>query len=96
MKELHELLDDVNDKTSFLSFAKALVEDRKPHEGKSVDEVGFVADWANNNIWEFLEGAVAWAEDSDFGKRQDSNLEDNPGNPWKQFAEFLYCGKIYE
>lgn len=74
-------------------FAKALMEDRVPHEGKPTDEVGFTADWANNSISEFLESAVAWAEDSDFGTSQDPDLGKNH---WKQFAVFLYCGKTYE
>lgn len=93
MKELHEILDEVKDEKSFLEFAKSLMKDRELHEGKPVDDVGFVGDWANNDIAGFLESAIAWAEDSDFGIRQDSELETNK---WKQFAVFLYCGKIYE
>lgn len=93
MRELHEILDEVKDEKSFLDFAKALMKDREAHEGKPVDEVGFAGDWANNDIAGFLESAVAWAEDSDFGIRQDSDLQTNK---WKQFAVFLYCGKIYE
>lgn len=93
MKELHELLEEVTDKESFLIFSNALVKDREPHEGKTTDEVGFVDDWANNSIWGYLESAVAWAEDSNFGENQKKELKNNP---WGQFAAFLYCGKIYE
>ncbi len=93
MKELHEILDEVKDESSFLNFAKALMKDRENHKGKPVDEVGFAGDWANNDIAGFLESAIAWAEDSDFGIRQDAELQ---SNKWKQFAVFLYCGKIYE
>ncbi len=93
MREPHKLLDEVNDEKSFLLFVKSLISDREPHEGKPVDEVGFTDDWANNNISGFLEAAVAWAEDSEFGVSQDCELENNK---WKQFAVFLYCGKIYE
>ncbi|WP_237067496.1 DUF7660 family protein [Microbulbifer guangxiensis] len=93
MKELHEILDEVKDEKSFLEFAKSLMEDREAHEGKPVNEVGFAGDWANNDISAFLGAAIAWAEDSDFGVLQDSTLETNK---WKQFAVFLYCGKIYE
>ncbi|MFG1488772.1 hypothetical protein ABMA58_05925, partial [Oceanospirillum sp. HFRX-1_2] len=71
MKELHEIIDEVKDEKSFLSFAKALIKDREAHEGKPVDDVGFSGDWANNDISGFLESAVAWAEDSDFGVSQD-------------------------
>ncbi len=93
MKELHEIINEVTDEQSFLDFAKALMKDREAHEGKSVDEVGFSGDWANNDISGFLESAIAWAVDSDFGARQDAELKTNK---WKQFAVFLYCGKIYE
>jgi len=34
----------------------------------------------------------AWAKDSEFGIRQ--GLKD--ASPWRKFAAFLYCGKIYE
>jgi len=93
MKELHEILEEVHDKKTFINFAKALMLDRKPHEGLPSNEIGFIGDWANNDICGFLEGAIAWAEDSDFGLRQNPSLE---SNPWRQFATFLYCGNIYE
>jgi len=93
MKELLEILEDVKDQESFIIFAKALMKDREPHEGKKANEVGFVDDWANNDIWGFLESAIGWAEDSVFGLRQDPSLKENS---WRQFALFLYYGKIYE
>ena len=43
-------------------------------------------------IAEALEAAQAWAEDSNFGESQ--GLKE--ASPWKKFAVFLYCGKIYE
>ena len=93
MESIDEILDEVNDETSFLNFVKALVKEREPHEGKAIDEVGFSGEWANSNISDFLESAVSWAEDSNFGLHQDPELAENK---WKQFAVFLYCGKIYE
>ncbi len=93
MKDLHEILEEVKDQETFIVFAKALMNDRQKQEGKRTNEVGFAGDWANNDIWGFLEGAISWAEASDFGITQDPDLENNP---WKQFAVFLYCGKIYE
>ncbi|WP_050547515.1 MULTISPECIES: DUF7660 family protein [Pseudomonas] len=83
--ELHDILDQVNDDQTFLRFARALMADRA---GASSDSM----DWENNTIEGFLENAIAWAEDTDFGIRQ--GLEQS--NPWQQFAVFLYCGKIYE
>jgi hypothetical protein len=93
MKDVNEYLEEVKDEKTFLAFVKALLEDRIPCEGKKSNEAGFVGDWANNSIADFLEAAVAWAEDSDFGVSQDQELAQNK---WKQFAVFLYCGKIYE
>ena len=91
MKKAHELLDDVKDEATFLTFAKALLKDREPHEGKTLDDVGFSGDWANNSISGYLEAAIAWAEDSNFG----DNIKPE-SNAWKKAALFLYCGKIYE
>jgi len=90
---LHELLESVTDEQSFLMFVKALIADRTPHEGKPSDETGFTEDWANNTIAEYLESSVAWAEDSNFGRQLNKELENNK---WKQFAAFLYGGKVYE
>lgn len=93
MKEVHEILEEVRDEVTFLVFVKALIADGTPREGKPTDEVGFTKEWANNTIADFLESAVAWAENSEFGVRQREELANNI---WKQFAVFLYCGKIYE
>lgn len=46
----------------------------------------------NVAIEHFLEAAVAWAEDSNFGLNQGLAAS----NPWHRFAAFLYAGKIYE
>ncbi|MBO3273704.1 DUF7660 family protein [Pseudomonas schmalbachii] len=79
--ELHEQLDEVNDSATFLRFARALAADKATGNG-----------WENTTIEAFLDGAISWAEDSDFGLSQGLT----PSNPWQQFAVFLYCGKIYE
>lgn len=80
-----DLLEEVNDDQSFLRFAHALMADKAAASADSTD-------WENDTIDGFLESAVAWAESSDFGIRQGLD----PSNPWRQFAVFLYCGKIYE
>jgi hypothetical protein len=91
------MLDEVRDAKSFIAFAVELAEDRKraveaerkqPSSPYGPDAGG----WENTSIDGFLEAAIAWAEDSDFGTSQDLS----PDNPWAQFANFLYCGKIYE
>jgi len=93
MKQLHDLLEEVNDSKSFLKFANALLEDRELQEGRKSSEIGFCGDWANNDIAGFLEAGIAWADDSEFGARSQVNISKNP---WRQFATFLYCGKTYK
>ena len=95
--ELLEKLDTVSDADSFLVFARALYLDRKKSiqaetEIKTSIYGADVGGWENTSIDAFLEAAIAWAEDSHFG----SNQGLTPENPWKQFAVFLYCGRIYE
>jgi hypothetical protein len=94
--QLVEALDSVVDSASFLEFARLLAEDR-------IDEVQKEAirpsspygpganGWENRSIEGFLHAAIAWAEETEVGLSQ--GLADNP---WKRFAVFLYCGKIYE
>lgn len=82
--EIFGLLDEVNDDQTFLQFARALMEDG----AVATEENG----WQNSTISGFLDSAIAWAEASDFGVSQGLRSS----NPWRQFAVFLYCGKIYE
>lgn len=95
--ELHEQLESVTDEKTFLAFAHALLLDRVAavKAESSVESPPFERDpggWENTSIHSFLEAAIAWAESSQFGTTQGLSLE----NPWKKFAVFLYCGKIYE
>jgi hypothetical protein len=91
------LLAAVADQSSFLAFARALKVDREraakiesePSAGAGVHEVEA---WQNVTIESFLGAAIAWAEDSRFGASQGLK----PDNPWKKFAVFLQCGKMYE
>jgi hypothetical protein len=103
--EPFEALELVNDQTTFLEFVRVLAADRA--EGQRLLEagggVGFKMPdgtrlidcddngWRNFTIADFLDASVAWAEASEFGARQGISQ-----NPWRQFATFLYCGKIYE
>jgi len=95
--ELHQLAELVSDEKSFLAFVAALQRDRElavaaerisPAAQCGPDRGG----WENVTIESFLEAAHAWAQDSEFGVRQ--GLKD--ASPWRKFAAFLYCGKIYE
>ncbi|MBC3875094.1 DUF7660 family protein [Undibacterium flavidum] len=94
-EKLNELLDAVTDGPSFLAFVAELRSDREleVQSHKEVDDFGRGSNgWENHTIESFLEAASAWAESSDFGLKQGLSA----ANPWRQFAVFLYCGKIYE
>lgn len=82
MMELHQQLEKVTDEATFLAFVHALAADRR----------GDAEHWEKESIDGFLEAAAAWAEDSEFGSRQGLLS----ASPWRKFATFLYCGKIYE
>jgi len=95
--ELHELADGVCDQRSFLQFVRALVADRedeiiKGREKPSSPYGPGANGWENGTIEAFLDAALRWAEDSEFGKSE--RVPDQ--NPWRQFSIFLYCGKTYE
>src|SRR5689334_9448565 len=88
-----DALERVVDQATFLEFVDALVASRRRDDAGRPDVSGRGPDgWENHTIEAFLEAAARWAEDSDFGGRQ--GLTD--ASPWKRFAVFLYCGKIYE
>lgn len=95
--ELHEQLERVTDQESFVVFVRALAQDRvtateseakNPAPPYGADAGG----WENKSIEAFLEAALAWAEDSNFGATQGLTT----ASLWRKFAMFLYCGKIYE
>ena len=86
----------VTDEASFLAFVRALEADRRlaaELENSEPDGYGAPRGWQNATIEQFLEAAVAWANDSKFGRLQD--LESD-ASPWRRFAVFLNAGKIYE
>jgi hypothetical protein len=91
------LLAAVADQSSFLAFARALKADREraakiesdPSSRGGEPEVEV---WQNVTIESFLGAAIAWAEDSRFGASQGLKHD----NPWKKFAVFLQCGKMYQ
>lgn len=85
--------ESVHDEASFLAFVAELARDRKVASEMASQPFDAPRGWQNGTIEGFLEGAVAWAEASDFGRAQ--GLTDD-ASPWRRFAVFLYCGKIYE
>jgi hypothetical protein len=94
--EPEDLIGSVVDKESFLKFAEVLRNDRelsdKAEEENSSSPFGPAAlGWENGSIESFLEAAIAWAEDTDFGILRLGDV-----SPWRLFAEFLLAGKQYE
>ena len=94
---LGEVAEEVTDARSFLEFVRRLIADREDEIEKEKihpsSPYGPGANgWENWTIEGFLESAVAWADDSHFVEKQ----TDPDVNPWQQFANFLYAGKIYE
>ncbi|BCL74828.1 hypothetical protein JHS3_05640 [Jeongeupia sp. HS-3] len=90
---LYDQLQNVTDPTSFLVFVRALIADRQAEAGQPLGDTGRGANgWENHSIEDFLEAALTWAETTHLGKTQGLN----DASPWKRFAMFLYCGKIYE
>jgi hypothetical protein len=93
--DLHEQLELVNDEESFLAFARELRRDRiavAALQQTALPIGSSPGGWESSSIESFLEAAIAWAEDSSFGARQGLSAS----NPWRKFAVFLYCGKVYE
>ncbi len=94
--EFQDALESVNDFSTFLVFAKILRDDRTRAVAMERDAPS--AQWSSEQGWEsttiemFLDGGIAWAEATRCGETQGISTD----NPWKQFAAFLYCGKIYE
>jgi hypothetical protein len=79
---LHPEPENVHDAASFLAFVGALRQDFLAHPEA----------WQNTTLPDFLDGALSWSEDTNFGISQ--GLEDS--NAWTRIAVFLYCGKICE
>ena len=95
--ELNKALEAVTDLPSFLEFARLLEADRADEVRKEAIHPSHFGGpgangWENGSIEAFLGAAISWAESTDMGLSQGLS----PDNPWKRFAGFLYCGKIYE
>lgn len=91
-RSLVDYLEDVKDKETFLNFIRALIEDRQDsiEKEKIHPSSPFGPDvngWENITVERFFEAALAWATDS-------GQLSEEPS--WYNFAQFIYCGKIYE
>jgi hypothetical protein len=95
--DLAKSLESVIDLPSFLVFVRLLAEDKAEAVRKEASHPSHFAEvdaggWENTSIDGFLQAAASWAQDTEMGLSQGLS----PDNPWKRFATFLYCGKIYE
>ena len=68
------LEEKVNDEESFILFVKELVKNREEairsqKENPSSPYGPDAGGWENTTIERYFEGAIAWAEDSEFGRR---------------------------
>ena len=90
--ELLEALEAVTDEASFMRFVQALLAERRQSLSLPVGPDGFRGGWANDSIEGFLDAALQWAEDADFGACTE------PVSPhlWQRFASFLWAGRSYE
>jgi len=87
--------DDVTDFDSFIGFVSWLASDHEEEVAKErlapSSPLGPGANgWENSTIEAFLEAAAACASDT----RNKSGHVPEP--TWRQFAEFLHGGKVYE
>lgn len=91
--DLDALLQQVEDKETFIRFVQALAADREQaqmieRENPKAYQIDGALGWANGDIPNFL-----WAALEYFATR----LPHEAIQPsWATFAEFLYFGKIYE
>lgn len=87
-------MESVADKESFLEFLEALVKDREEAEKIESNDPqkwswGGANGWQNSDISMFLESASCY-----FHEGPHCHSGDNLS--WKDLAQFLYFGKIYE
>lgn len=81
---LIDQMAQVRDQPSFIAFVRALQADRTDLRTR--------AEWEHDTIEDYLEAAAAWAEDAPM----QLPLSPDTAAIWRTYAEFLYCGKIYE
>jgi len=96
-KDLHALVEQVEDEESFLQFLSALAadwdEEREIEAAKPSSSYGSGAlGWENGTVGAVLDAAVRWGDGSINGLR----FYKKPVNPWRRAAQILHAGKFYE
>ncbi len=96
-KNLFTITEKVHDEETFLEFLRVLMKDRErevalekknPSSPYGAGALG----WENITIEDYLESAIAWAEDSE----EPNESYTKPENPWKRVAQIFHAGKTYE
>lgn len=90
--ELHQLLENVNSKQSFLDFVDALrrnrVDELEKEKNRKSSPYGLRAEgWENRTIESFLDAIHSFGQDS-------NEIKEEPN--WRTFALLLMAGKMYE
>jgi len=78
--ELFSVLNNVNDKNSFLYFLSMLRD----------DYINNKKTWENQSIDSYIDSIIAWINDYE----GDDINTDNPN--WKSISAMFYMGKLYE
>lgn len=94
-QHVHDVLQRVHDRASFVEFVFALGDDfadekEKERESPSPPFGPGANGWENGTIDAFLFAAAQWAAD------YDAVGSSEWPNPWQFCAQVLYMGKIYE
>jgi hypothetical protein len=89
-----EQIKNIVDKESFMGFLEAFISDRESAEVLERNEpekyqLGGANNWQNHSISHFLESASCYFTDGPH-RHEGNELS------WKNLANFLYFGKIYE
>ncbi len=92
--KLHNLLERVKDKETFILFIEALADERElAQEIERANPKSYCIDgalgWKNGDISSFLSAGLYCFEDEAF-----NHPEQEPS--WQMFADFFYCGKIMD
>jgi hypothetical protein len=93
-QDIFQLLEQVRDRESFIAFARALADERGRAEQLERTEpdrysTGGALDWQNGDIASFIHAGLEY-----FSPGPNRFEGDQPA--WKDFAIFLWFGKIYE
>ena len=96
-EDLFSLTKKVCDEETFLEFLYVLMKDREKEvelekKNPSSPYGAGALGWQNATIEDYLESAIAWAEDSG----QSNEFYSKPENPWARVAQILHAGKTYE